>query len=285
MNRLLLLTTAAALLSTLGCTPGVWIRRQAPASVNLGPTRALVLAHPRGAPEAVNTAIEALHHQLMSDGYFQLYRSLPQGTDAPPAFIRLHVRDYDYFESARTEWVERDGGQVERTLLRPRAHTALFIELTGADGRVLVADTFEDEVSALEYEPGRDAPPVAQQLLADAAQAAVRSFLWRITPRTVSEKLRLDETDPGTRAGITLAERGEWERALAEFERLSAAKPDSAPALYNQGVVLEVMGQPERAVERYEAANRLQPKGLYRNALEQLRRRVADVQSLATRTH
>ena len=68
--------------------------------------------------------------------------------------------------------------------------------------------------------------------------------------------------------------------AFSAWGALLAQNPANAGALYNIGVLLETRGEFEQAAAHYNQAIQIFGKPLYREALENMNRRLAEAQSL-----
>jgi tetratricopeptide (TPR) repeat protein len=59
--------------------------------------------------------------------------------------------------------------------------------------------------------------------------------------------------------GVTYAEKGDWDRAIADFTGAIRLKPDYAEAYYNRGTAYAVKGDMDRAIVDFTGAIRLKP--------------------------
>lgn len=108
---------------------------------------------------------------------------------------------------------------------------------------------------------------------ARAVQAAVRRFLRTLLPRRLDIELAV-ETGGDLTPGVERALAGDLPGAEAAFTQLTTADPTHARAWYNLGVIRELSGDEERALDAYRTAYGLRGSSLYRAAVEQLERRL-----------
>jgi tetratricopeptide (TPR) repeat protein len=59
--------------------------------------------------------------------------------------------------------------------------------------------------------------------------------------------------------GVIYKERGDYDRAMADFNRILAIKPDDALALVNRATVYDFKGDPDRAMADFDRAVALEP--------------------------
>jgi tetratricopeptide (TPR) repeat protein len=73
---------------------------------------------------------------------------------------------------------------------------------------------------------------------------------------------------------VTAATRGDLEEARASFEAVHARHPDLAAAAYDLGLVVEALGDWERAETLFAEAVSKKDDRLYRDALQSVRTRL-----------
>lgn len=112
-----------------------------------------------------------------------------------------------------------------------------------------------------------------EALKAQAVQIATRRFLRKLLPRTLNIELAV-ETGGDLEPGVERALAGDLAGAEAEFTRLTQAKPDHAAAWYDLGVIRELQGNEELALEAYQRAVSLNDRSTWREAVRQLERRM-----------
>lgn len=294
--------TALAVLFTESCAPGISLTRVRPAPHNLGAARRVAVLELVGPPEALGVVWAEMSQQIVGGGWFQLYASPPamhtallsvdpalEGVESTrPAvpvsadlFIVAHVTRWDYDEARSTEKTREDGKEVHRHFRQGHAGTGLDVQLIdAATGRIV----YSREVGASEYGPKYEAGHGSTNpadLLRRACAAAVGDFLGTVTPRTTVEKMVLDDSEKSLEEGVALCKSGQLEAAMRSFQRvLDESHATSAGATYNLGVLLEAQGEHAKAEERYRQAIGLQPKDIYRDALDDLHRRMAEDKAL-----
>jgi tetratricopeptide (TPR) repeat protein len=112
-----------------------------------------------------------------------------------------------------------------------------------------------------------------EPLKARAVAAATRRFLGKFLPRQLDMELVV-ETGGLLEPGIERALSGDLGGAETEFNGLTQKDPDHAAAWYDLGVIRELSGDDERALEAYRRAAGLRGKSHYRQAVNHLERRM-----------
>lgn len=283
-------------LCLVGCAPGIHIRRVVPAAYNLGATRKVAMLEVQGEPRAAMELAHELQRQITRRGHFAFYNAIERGLriSVTGAGARVEIGgirqevEADVYLSALVlasqarEVEEKQGaGEAATVKLRPEATVKVNFQVVKADGRVLV---FQDYESTKQGEARKaDQPPGESALLRQQALSeVVGNFLRDITPRMVTEKIELDDAQP-LKPGIQRAEQGDLAGAEQAWKSVLEKDPGHPGAIFNLGVLLEVNGEFEKAAEHYQRASSLSPKPLYRQALENLQRRMADLQALQRR--
>jgi len=90
----------------------------------------------------------------------------------------------------------------------------------------------------------------------------------------------MDDSDPSVETGITLCRCGHFDAAYTAFSDLAAKAPNSAPVLYNLGVLKESRGEYDGAEALLLQAIKIEPKGMYYVALERVRAARLDAEAL-----
>lgn len=112
-----------------------------------------------------------------------------------------------------------------------------------------------------------------EALQAEAVQVATRRFLRKLLPRRLDLELAV-ETGGDLEPGVERALSGDLAGAGAEFAKLTQARPDDAAAWYDLGVVRELEGDDDAALQAYKTAASLRNKSLYRQAVHHLESRM-----------
>ncbi|MBL8919569.1 MAG: hypothetical protein JNJ54_11950 [Myxococcaceae bacterium] len=112
-----------------------------------------------------------------------------------------------------------------------------------------------------------------EALKAEAVQIATRRFLRKLLPRRLDLELVV-ETGGDLEPGVERALSGDLAGAGAEFTRLTQARPDDAAAWYDLGVIRELEGDDDAALQAYQTAAGLKGRSLYRQAVRHLESRM-----------
>lgn len=109
------------------------------------------------------------------------------------------------------------------------------------------------------------------EAMTDAARNVAIRFLRDLQPYRVSDVVELDDEDPAAKPGIELCREGDFDAAYTAFADTVAHHPNSAPALYNLGVLAESRGKYDEAEAVLSKATRINAKPIYHQALERVR--------------
>jgi tetratricopeptide (TPR) repeat protein len=226
--------------------------------VDLGP-RARVLAlvrldGPGDSPEVVG---HSLSGRAIRQGVFQLRSWVPgdeEDTSGRQAYLAIEVVEWSYAE-------EHLAGA-----LQPRARVRLDLRVSRSPNGPW-SEPFQTGGTVEGSESESEPKVPSDQLLAEACQRAVDDMLRAVAPRPRLEEVELDVDDDLLRPGASFAERGELEDARAAFESVHARHPQLAAAAYDLGVVVEALGDWERAEGLYNEAVSRKDDRLYRAAL------------------
>ncbi len=111
---------------------------------------------------------------------------------------------------------------------------------------------------------GQMTPTGTTAMFRTAVSASAKAFVFPLTPHQVHMTAQWDDSHEAVKPGVQLAEDERFDEAFGEWEKLVAKEPNLAPAVFNMGVVHEIRGQDQQALELYEKARALNPEsGLY----------------------
>jgi len=109
----------------------------------------------------------------------------------------------------------------------------------------------------------------------ETAQVSAEVFAYTFGEHTRWFSAQLDESSPLLKPGIELSNKDDFEGAYRAFSELATTTPQLAGALFNQGVMCEVLGRDEEASALYKKARGLDAKeGLYVRQQEALEDRL-----------
>lgn len=186
--------------------------------------------------------------------------AMPGGSTRPKMFI----------DAIYTLWT-RDGREVETRRVQlsgvPNAPLRTGLKLVPKRSHWLSWD--DDQQERMRY-----ASMDKAKLFVDTVEANAAAFLYPYGERKVMYSAQLDESTPDLKPGIELSNKDDFEAAFKAFEEVSAKTPTNAGAFYNMGVMREVQGRDEEAVELYKKAVSLKDAGLYTRQLEAVESRV-----------
>ena len=99
-------------------------------------------------------------------------------------------------------------------------------------------------------------------------------FLAKIQPHWVDEQVAFESTGAThTNLGISYAENGLWDKALAEFEAAAqdGREQKESSTFYNLAMIHLILGDLQKAEDYIEQAISMNPKQMYIKALAQIR--------------
>lgn len=269
----------AVVLAT-GCSHVIRIERTRPARLNLSTERKIgVHVEPLKKAEGVQTAeavgalmnlaggqliqTEMAVEPVRNEFHKQLHASRFQLVDRSGADTVVKVTP--------TKWQYRgppplSGGTGKGTL-----HIRLDVyDGQGEGAQVLFSET---------YWASANASNEAEAILR-ASNRLASAFVDELQPYRVWAKVELDDSDPATRPGIELCDRGMFDAAHQAFTDILARTPNSAPVMYNLAVLDEARGDYGKAEQLLTSATRIQSKPMYYAALERVRQSAAELAEL-----
>ncbi len=243
------------------------VARPAPAVVDLGPrARVLSLVRVDGPDDSPVVVAHTLKGRAARQGYFQIEAWRPgEPVDASGrrAYLSLDVAEWS-FSAPRGGTGEAEPQARVRLLTRvSRTPEGPWSEPYETGGLV------EGSESAADVSHAADS-----QLLLESSLRAVDDLLRALAPRPRVEEVELDVDSPLLQPGASAAARGDLEEARRSFESVHVRHPDLAAAAYDLGLVLEALGDWERAEALYAQAVAEKHDRLYRDALQSVRARL-----------
>ena len=281
------------------CAPGIEVTRLQPSRFNLGSTRRVAVLQVTARPRAQAIVLTQLQEQIVNRRFYKLINAVNRGlsitvtaagtnidvgsirqqVDAD-VYLNANVLRFDVRTTQHQETEYDHGKKYQVAEYRPEAHVRINFQVVKANGEVLVLRDYRGEDDGAEYKAGESPSESREDLLEGAVRQAVAGFLGDITPRQVVEKIELDEDDPALKPGVNLASHGDLAGAEQAWRAVLAQNPNNAGAIYDVGVLLETRGDFDQAAANYKHAFELRPKSLYRDALQDLNRRLSDAQAL-----
>ncbi len=288
----IVLAAAVGLVLSTACAPAMQVTRLAPSTYNLGNTKRVAVLEVNGDPQAVAQVVAGLQQRIINDRYYTLVVATNRGATfiatALGGFIEIgevrRIVDADVYLNAnitRYEYREEERRENDKpTRYAPQAHVRINFQVVKNDGRVVVYRDYEGSDTAPLFDSGKrsDRAPVA--MLDNAVRGAIGSFASDITPRMVTDRIVFDNDDELLKPGVKKAQDGDLAGAERDWQTLLSQNPANAGAIYNIGVLLETRGEFEQATANYNQALTLFGKPLYREALENMNRRLAEAKSL-----
>jgi tetratricopeptide repeat protein len=287
------LALTLALSLTPACTTTLAIRSMQPGAVPIGATKHLVLIDGEGRRSAREFVGQTLLKQCRTGGFFSVEDRSEEGlkvnvagrqasieggalTLAPgQAGLRIDVLEWnaarDEEEVTHTDPLGKPYVQVVPVM---RGNALLAITLFDASGRAFLAEA--------EYEGWASTEPNAprEESIEAAAQQAITSFLYDVTPLSIVTRVRLDDEDSGQEAILQTASSGATAQAAHDLELYFQQSPNNASAAYNLAVLKEAMGEFQAALELYDRALALGGKDYYSRARAGCARRLAAAEEL-----
>lgn len=273
----------AALLLTTACTHEIRIARTRPPRLDLATDRKLAIEVKAGDEHGVPTATDAARAVVgLTRGQLvqPVMATVPVRDDLTRVLRNAHRTLVDpaqadlLLKAEPTSWKWRGPLPMQRGTGTGTLHVRVDVFDRRAPGEPLV---FTET-----YWASAEARNEGEALLR-ASDRLAREFLRDLEPVKVWARVQLDDSDPVTRPGIELCDRGKFEAAHQAFTDIVARHPGSAPALYNLAVLEEARGELDRAEALLVDATRLNAKPLYYEAIERVRRTRAEVQSATPR--
>jgi len=286
--RALTLLIATALLLP-ACATQVTIQSSRPGPVAVGGARHLVILDGQGRRSAQEAVSYELARQLRRGAWFTLDDLSADGHRVRVIGRRVEVRprypleeesaglriDIHEWQAARHSYtVERRNEQDEpetKTVQKLEGTVVLGVTLFDAWGNALLAEREYDGTASGMF--GRISE---DEVIARSAADAVARFLADVTPRTVVEEVRLDDTDEGQKEILQIARDGNGDIAARRMERYAERHPENRAAAYNLAVLLDAMGERTDALAWYDRALELGYKDYYASARSACLRRIAD---------
>jgi tetratricopeptide (TPR) repeat protein len=111
--------------------------------------------------------------------------------------------------------------------------------------------------------PGASVPIVLVAIALGGCSINLESFSSepsKEAPRAAATGASGGDAQAYTASGKALARSGKAEEALAEFDKAIALDPNSAPALYDRGLLYQSEKQHQLAIDDFTAANGLMPQ-------------------------
>ncbi len=119
--------------------------------------------------------------------------------------------------------------------------------------------------------PPEELPATHQEKLEELIMEGVENFLRMITPHEVTRKVELVVRDQYTERGVKFAERNLVKEALEQFDLAIQHEQPNDAAFYDKGVMLEVLGRYEEALEAFKKAYYANEDDLYLDAMERMK--------------
>lgn len=281
------------------CAPGINVTRLKPSRYNLGTTRRMAVLEVNGAPSATPLVITDLQRQIVDRHFYTLINAVNRGlsitvtaagaridvgsvrqqVDAD-VYLNANILRYDYQEVEKQEEKRENGRTYKVMKYQPQANVRINFQVVKSDGQVVVFRDYNGDESGSSFERGQRPSRSSNDLLDGAVREAVGSFLDDVTPRQVVEKIELDDAEETLKPGVKLAENGDLAGAERSWNEALATNPNSSGAIYDIGVLLETRGDFDQAAASYRRAFEISPKSLYRDAIEDLNRRLREAAAL-----
>lgn len=106
----------------------------------------------------------------------------------------------------------------------------------------------------------------ANQLFETAADLAARAFFFPYGQRDIHFRSELMKA-PGSEEGLELVEQRRWADAYESFQQGMDREGESSGIHFNLGIMAELMGDDNRAIEHYERAVELENRAMFRQRL------------------
>ena len=251
MTKLLLLST---LVLATGCQTTLRQVRDLPPS--------LVLAGPTVGVEVTGQFREAALEQLELGLARHAQPVRCESGAACQASTVVHAKIVDTSVTPRLA-----GPNLVRAMTDVIVQATVDIDAVNAAGQQLSSKRYFGSIT------GNVLSTPVESLKAQAVQIAARRFLRKLLPRTLDIELAV-ETGGDLEPGVERALAGDLAGAEAEFKRLTESRPDHADAWYDLGVIRELQGNEDLALDAYKRAVGLSDRASWRQAVHQLEQRM-----------
>jgi len=280
-------------LAFVACTPTVAIQSTAPGPVAVGAVRDFVIVDGAGRPDARDAVTYELIRQARAGGWFTVQDRSDEGrrvrvagrrVEVRPrlrlspetAGLRLDVHEWQASRHSRTVETKHDDGEVSReTIVSRHGSVVLGVTLFDTSGEALVAE--REYVGTFTGRVGRFSK---DEVIERAASVALSRFLFEVTPRRVTHRVRLDDDDEGQEEILEIVRDGHTDLAERRLRAYADHHPGNPAAAYNLAVVLDARGHYAAALDWYDRALELAYKDYYAAARAACARRVADADAL-----
>ncbi len=262
-----------------GCGPSVGSSYFAPAEINVGNTKRLVLTDGYGRMQAQEDVALILIEAARGQQYFAVdawtreadidirdhqasLTAAPHARSADELFVRFDVLEWFSESDTVTREVTTTVDGIEQTTFETVVHQTARVLLAATmiddTGRVLAVERLYEGTAETDDDNRTEA-----ELQHLAAEAAVQTFLTDITPRENPYSIPLDDEDEAQSHIIDAAIGGALETALANAKLYVEQKPENASAHYNLAALLDVSHRFEAALSAYDSAITLGAKDFY----------------------
>jgi tetratricopeptide (TPR) repeat protein len=284
------LLVSSMLLASDVTGPRLIFTRLRPAEINLGPVRTIALIEISGARDA-NAAAAALIRSVDQNGTLRL-------VDARRSRLRAADvrRDRDRTRALRSAGVEALLSiEIAGCDPQPRTRSASFREgateywyESSCDAHARLLDPGGADIVSFEIS-GTGTSEHASSMLAASSAAALDQAVERIathlagkiSPRQITESIRLDKDAPAFQAGYEAIRSNRYEEARTLWRRELERNGKSAALHYNLAAVSESLGDAAAARHHLEQAIALDPgNDRYGKSLDALEQRLADAVAL-----
>ena len=286
-----LLLGAALLLSA--CTTTVAIRSTEPGPVAVGGARHLVILDGDGRRSARESVFLDLARQARRGGWFTVddlsqdgHRVRVEGRhvrvrpryplEEESAGLRIDIHEWRAAKDTRTLEKKNEAGELQAEIVHTlRGSVVLGVTLFDAWDRVLLAEREYGGTAS-----GRVDEISRTEVIERSAEAAITRFLADVTPRTITQKVRLDDDDDGQESILQIARDGNTALAARRMEAYADRHPHNAGAAYNLAVLLDALGERREALAWYDRALELGYEDYYASARAACAHRIASAEAL-----
>ncbi len=285
-----------ALAVSAGCSTTLNVKSWEPGEVAVGGADRMIVADAEGRRSARETVAILLAKNAQSMGYFQVddlsadgvkidvhgreatiehYEQEMKGNEL---FVRADVlewsADRDVEEYTETQGTGKNRRQVTKTRPVLKGRVLLQVTVSDAKGRALLAEKEFEGMKSFSGDVDREVA------IEGAAEEAVKEFLASITPRQVTNEVRVDDSDDKQASIIKTAENGAVAQAAEDMGAFVKENPNSASGHYNLAVFLDAQGRYDEALPMYDKAMSLGGPGWYSDARAACAKRLGAAEAL-----